>query len=63
MKIGEGEYFAEAENLAGYCKECDEITRHETEPDAEGYKCPACGALAVMGMEQAMLLGHIEFSE
>jgi len=56
-------YYAGTEEYAGYCTACNEITRSETEPDAEGYPCPACGQRTVMGLEQAMLMEHIEISE
>ena len=56
----------ELENLfdngdPGYCTDCDDITRENgVEPDADGYECPACGHQSVMGLETAILLGHIQ---
>lgn len=44
------------------CLECGFI-REGVEPDAERYQCPECRAMAVMGMEQALLCGHIEVGE
>ena len=46
----------------GYCTVCEDFTRDSTEPDAEGYDCPICGQDAVMGVEQALLLGEIDIS-
>lgn len=34
----------------GFCTECG-AEAHGIEPDAEGYRCEACGALAVCGCE------------
>lgn len=48
----------------GFCKVCEEFTREgDTEPDAEGYKCPECGGMTVVGAELALLMGLIELDE
>ena len=45
----------------GYCTECNGITRYgSTEPDAENYECHECGEMTAMGIEMAMVSGHIE---
>ncbi len=49
-------------NYEGYCENCEEFTRMQTEPDAEGYDCPKCGQHTVMGAENAMVCMVIEIS-
>ena len=66
MRLEMHEYHDLCEDYAGYCTACGEIGRDSsTEPDAEGYECWECGEAAVMGIEQAMMLGylHIEPSK
>jgi hypothetical protein len=43
------------DNGGGICTVCLEIA-YGVEPDAEGYECDACGALAVCGAEMYLLL-------
>ena len=40
---------------AGICRECGHIVESGIEPDADGYKCPECFALAVQGMRTAAI--------
>lgn len=47
----------------GWCTECNEFTRDMTEPDAEGYKCPVCDGMTVMGAENALISGLIEVDD
>lgn len=63
MKMTTEQYEEHVENNSGYCKECDAITSDEVEPDAEGYECPECGNMSVMGTENALLLEHIEITD
>lgn len=58
----ESEYFEATESYQGWCTECKDFTRDCTEPDAEGYDCPECESNTVVGAEQALLLGLIDFS-
>ena len=45
----------------GYCPRCDAITRDGmTEPDAQNYPCPDCGANSVLGMEMALVCDHLD---
>jgi hypothetical protein len=46
----------------GYCTTCEDFTRDGVEPDAEEYECEQCGELSVMGAEQALIMGLIEFA-
>lgn len=43
---------------AGFCVTCRE-EHHMVEPDAEGYRCDACGAFTVYGLEQLLLMGLV----
>ncbi len=48
--------------MQGICLACGEI--HEgIEPDAENYQCEVCDALAVCGIEQALLIGVLSIEE
>jgi hypothetical protein len=54
-------YRALCEDYAGYCAHCDDVTTCSgVEPDAEKYTCPECQRLKMMGLEQAVLLGHVK---
>lgn len=44
----------------GICLECGEW-QEGVEPDAEDYTCDACGEDKVVGAEQALLLGKLQF--
>ncbi len=57
------DYLEATENYTGWCTSCKEFTRDSTEPDAEGYDCPACEQNTVMGAEQAMIVMEIEVDE
>lgn len=58
-KMTEDEFVHLNANYAGICTKCQEIVESGIEPDAEGYECEACGALAVSGLENAFLAGNI----
>mgnify|MGYP001618286786 CR=1 FL=1 len=59
--ITEDTYLDATDSYQGWCRACQEFTRDETEPDAEGYDCPACDRRTVCGAEQALLLGYVTF--
>lgn len=46
-------------NDAGGCIECGAIA-DTVEPDARAYRCEACGAYAVYGAEELLLMGRFE---
>ena len=46
----------------GICLKCGEL-QDGVEPDAENYQCEVCDALAVCGIEQALLLGVLSIEE
>lgn len=46
---------------AGFCTACKAITSPGgVEGDAENYPCPKCHKRTVMGIEVALILGHIQ---
>lgn len=49
-------------NSIGICQACGE-EQSDVEPDARNYECEACGAEAVFGAEEALLMGLIEIEE
>jgi hypothetical protein len=64
MKLTQYEYVIHTRDYDGYCTACDAITNFGgVEPDAEEYCCDNCEQHAVMGVEQAMIAGKIEFIE
>ena len=44
------------EDTAGFCLQCG-TEHYGVEPDVENYECEYCGARAVMGAENIILLG------
>ncbi len=55
------EYQEHVDSDDGYCTVCNEVTRFgDTEPDAEKYPCPDCNGNTCMGIELAMVAGHID---
>jgi hypothetical protein len=42
----------------GVCLKCG-AEAYGVEPDARKYRCESCGALAVYGLEQALVMGRI----
>lgn len=44
------------EDTTGICTQCG-FEQDGVEPDAEGYTCENCGAVAVSGAEQILLTG------
>jgi Zn finger protein HypA/HybF involved in hydrogenase expression len=61
VSLTKEEYLDHTEAYDGLCLSCHSWTDGGVEPDAEHYTCEDCGAPdAVVGTEQAMLLGKIE---
>jgi hypothetical protein len=61
FSVTEDEYRDHVANNDGICAECGEWTCGGVEPDAEEYPCDACEANAVMGAEQALIVGVADF--
>jgi hypothetical protein len=53
-KITESRYSEARSTYEGWCVECLEFTRSQTEPDAEGYDCPVCEENTVIGAENLL---------
>lgn len=62
LVIREAEYHRLVEEDSGKCLACGAEPDGFCEPDAEGYKCQACGELQVMGAEQMLVEGYIQFT-
>ena len=60
-RIPEAEYAEATESYQGWCKSCKKFTRDMTEPDARNYKCPVCDQHTVVGAENALIMGLIDF--
>jgi hypothetical protein len=56
------EYEQHVDNSDGVCLACGEVRWGDTEPDAEGYPCEACGEDQVMGIENALIEARIQIS-
>lgn len=63
MTITTDEYLEHSQDNDGYCTSCGEFSCGGVEPDAEGYECPNCGEMTLMGTEQAFLTGDITVEE
>ena len=44
----------------GICLACSGIAYSDTEPDAENYLCDNCGEEEVYGIENLLIMGHIQ---
>jgi hypothetical protein len=63
FRITEAEYRRlRDEDSGGICLACGNIIDSDIEPDAEGYKCDACGKNELYGIELALLMGRIEIT-
>lgn len=65
VKVTEREYHEHCNDYDGVCLACGEWKFGMVEPDARGYKCDneECGAMQVMGTEQALLEGFLLFKD
>lgn len=62
FKMTEEEYLEHVSNDEGICLNCGEF-RDSTEPDAENYPCEFCNENKVMGLELALIAGHIDIND
>lgn len=60
-KMSEADYLQGTESYEGICLACGAIAEC-VEPDVDDYECGSCGSLSVHGLEEALLMGHIEIS-
>ena len=61
ITMSEDDFMDHCDSYDGLCRSCGEITWGGTEPDAEGYPCEECGEDEVIGMENALIEGLVEF--
>jgi DNA-directed RNA polymerase subunit RPC12/RpoP len=52
----------EEDSYLGFCLECG-AEAYWVEPDAREYECEACGARAVYGAEELLLMGTVDSDE
>ncbi len=62
-EIATEEYRQACDEYLGWCEDCQEFTREQTEPDAYAYRCPECNAERVIGAENAMMIGAFDIVE
>ncbi len=58
-KITESRYSEARSSYEGWCVECLEFTRSQTEPDAQDYDCPQCEENTVIGAENLLWMDEI----
>lgn len=63
FKMTQTQYELDREEYNGLCLACGETKFGDTEPDAENYACDDCGKPFVFGIENALVMGLIEFVE
>jgi hypothetical protein len=61
--VTEEDYEQAARDLIGWCPNCRRFTRDGTEGDATGYDCPSCDYHNVVGAEEALVTGLIDFKD
>lgn len=57
----EAEFLEDHDENIGICLLCGE-TQSGCEPNARRYKCEACGAMKVYGLDEALLMGRIHLN-
>lgn len=62
IKMSEQDFIESSDAFEGRCLECG-AEEFGIEPDAEGYKCEECGAMAVCGLEHILIIGKIELHD
>ena len=63
VSISVSEYKEACDLSMGWCTVCEDFTRGECEPDAEGYECPVCEGFTVEGAENALISEKFELEE
>ena len=64
LLISEAQYREHANNHGSWCPDCGDLEINtEVEPDHMGAYCGECLNSNVMGVEQALLSGKVEFTE
>lgn len=60
IEMTEAHYHEMNEGCEGVCLKCGN-EQFGCEPDARRYECEACGEKAVYGVEEALMMGAVEF--
>jgi hypothetical protein len=63
IRLSEAEYAELSADCGGVCLACGEIQWGGCEPDARNYPCESCGQNRVFGVEEALMMGRVEFTE
>jgi len=61
--LTEEEFREGNEGGLGYCVACGEEREDYTDPDAERCKCESCGQHQVYGLDNLLIMGHIDITE
>ena len=61
--ISEEEFEQLNENSGGICLACGATQEGDLEPDAENRECESCGENQLFGIEQALIMGRIDFGD
>jgi hypothetical protein len=59
FKMTEAEYREGEDVFEGRCIECGAVA-YSVEPDARAYECDECGAKAVFGLQELLLMGLLD---
>ena len=62
VEVTEEEFRDHCDAYDGLCLACGAWSCGGVEPDAEGYTCEVCDARAVIGAEDALMMGKVVFS-
>ncbi len=64
IEMTESDYMSYRNGYDGYCTDCNAVSRYGcTEPDAENYECDECGENTAIGIDNALIIGHIEIKD
>jgi len=62
IEISEAEFVELANGNMGVCLACGEY-QDGCEPDAHSYECESCGKRRVYGLEEALVMGAVCFTD
>lgn len=62
FRMTEIEYQEHCDSYNGVCIACSRVRYGNTEGDASDYECDYCGETKVIGIENALMEGFIEFT-
>ena len=62
INLTEEEFREYRDEYFGFCTSCGELEEGGVEPDARGYECGSCEKNSVIGLEEALITGHINIT-